>query len=650
MTVLERNWRCRAGRDRHRGAGRRRASSSARSRPAVRLAFGTPLEAVTPAQGGAAAAAGRSAGSPSTAVRSAEVRIDVVGVLLPAPRRRPRSSTCGGWPDGARARPRRGAASGVEGQVVEVQADLDARACRRSPWSGCPTRPWARRATGSGRRWSNAGCAWPHAADHGRTCRPAALPKARHRLRPGGRRRGAGRRRRRRPGARVADVVHVGELGLDGRVRPVRGVLPAVLAAAAPGSAAWSCPRRNAAEAALVPGVDVLGGAPPAPSSSRRSSGGRGGRERPAGVDDAGRRDGRRADEQGRSPARPAPTSSASPRPGAPLEVAAAGGHHLLLPGRPGAGKTMLAERLPGLLPRPRRGRGLEVTAVHSVAGMLAAGGRLVRAAAVRGPAPHRDRAALVGGGSGLARPGAVSLAHRGVLFLDEAPEFAAAALDALRQPLEPGRWSIAPGRRRGAVPGAVPAGAGGQPLPVRPGARARRGLHVHARCGPAALPGAALRPAARPGRPAGRGAAGHPRRAGEPTGGPETTAVVGGAGGARRGAAQRRRLTGSRVVSQRRGPGPVAARAAGARPVGARRDLDRALDAACSPSAATTGCCASRGRRPTSTVWAVPEPGPRRPAPCSCAAGSGVAALNQLPDVVRPGRRSDGAGSHGAA
>jgi magnesium chelatase family protein len=122
------------------------------------------------------------------------------------------------------------------------------------------------------------------------------------------------------------------------------------------------------------------------------------------------------------------------------LEVAAAGGHHVLLHGPPGGGKTMLAERLPTVLPALTRADALEVTAIHSVAGELPPGSPLVTRAPYRAPHHTSSAAAVVGGGSGVARPGAVSLAHRGVLFLDEAPEFGAGVLDALRQPLEQGR------------------------------------------------------------------------------------------------------------------------------------------------------------------------------------------------------------------
>lgn len=232
-------------------------------------------------------------------------------------------------------------------------------------------------------------------------------------------------------------VVVLGELGLDGTVRPVRGVLPMVAAAARAGHDRVIVPVENAAEAAVIPGVRVRAvdtlhrlvtfvtegsplleppqgapaAAPPVPDL----------------ADVAGQLLGRRA-----------------------LEVAAAGGHHLALLGPPGAGKTMLAERLPSVLPELDDDAAMEVTALHSIAGLIPPGGQLIRRPPFQAPHHTATVPALVGGGSGLARPGAVSLAHRGVLFLDEAPEFAKGALDALRQPLEHGRVRLA--RSRGAA------------------------------------------------------------------------------------------------------------------------------------------------------------------------------------------------------
>jgi magnesium chelatase family protein len=232
------------------------------------------------------------------------------------------------------------------------------------------------------------------------------------------------------PLAPLHGVVLLGELGLDGAVRPVRGVLPAVLAAARAGCLRVVVPAANVEEAALVPGVTVRGtdtlrrlidfvrgqGAlvEPAPAGPPQAPTG------PDLVDVVGQELGRRA-----------------------LELAAAGGHHLCLIGPPGAGKTMLAQRLPGILPPLGEAEALEVTAVHSVAGALPDGAPLIRRPPFQAPHHTASVSALVGGGSGVPRPGAVSLAHRGVLFLDEAPELSVRALEALRQPLEDGRVLI---------------------------------------------------------------------------------------------------------------------------------------------------------------------------------------------------------------
>ncbi|WP_275560947.1 YifB family Mg chelatase-like AAA ATPase [Streptomyces sp. 5-6(2022)] len=254
----------------------------------------------------------------------------------------------------------------------------------------------------------------------------------------------------------IADLMMIGELGLDGRVRPVRGVLPAVLAASEAGYRQVVVPEQTAAEAALVPGVSVLGVRSlrqliavltdePVPEEEEPQELGR---PDPmlAGltVPGAGMGTGVAA-VPGAGAGRPDLAEVAGQRAARiALEVAAAGGHHLFLSGPPGAGKTMLAERLPGLLPPLTQQEALEVTAVHSVAGVLPPGQPLVETPPYCAPHHSATMAALVGGGNGLPRPGAVSLAHRGVLFLDEAPEFSGKALDALRQPLESGHVVVA--------------------------------------------------------------------------------------------------------------------------------------------------------------------------------------------------------------
>ncbi|MET9959720.1 YifB family Mg chelatase-like AAA ATPase [Streptomyces sp. NPDC006326] len=345
---------------------------------------------------------------------------------------------------------------GVDGVVVEVQADLEPGVAAFT-LVGLPDKTLVESRDRVRAAVVNSGAAWPQKKlTVGLS--PASVPKA-----------GAGfdlavavavlgAAEVLDPGV-IADLVLIGELGLDGRVRPVRGILPAVLAAADAGYRHVVVPQQCAAEAMLVPDVSVLGvrslrqliavltdaavpeedlpeppgrpdpmqaglvvpGAGLGTGISRERAGEGGAPDFPDLADVAGQHSARRA-----------------------LEVAASGGHHLFLSGPPGAGKTMLAERLPWVMPPLTREDSLEVTAVHSVAGILPPGEPLV----ARPPycAPHHSATmqSLVGGGAGVPRPGAVSLAHRGVLFLDEAAEFSAKALDALRQPLESGHVVIA--------------------------------------------------------------------------------------------------------------------------------------------------------------------------------------------------------------
>ena len=228
----------------------------------------------------------------------------------------------------------------------------------------------------------------------------------------------------------ILDTMVLGELSLDGAIQPASGVLPVAARARREGARALLVPARNAPEAALVDGLRIVPvtdlndavaalNHPEAPRSvpaARPSS--------EAAVADL-------ADVRGQHLARRA------------LEIAAAGGHNLLMVGPPGAGKTMLARRLPGILPPLDSDESLEVTAIHSVAGLLLPGSGLMTTRPFRAPHHTVSTAALIGGGA-HPRPGEISLAHHGVLFLDELPEFSRTALDSMRQPLEEGSVVVA--------------------------------------------------------------------------------------------------------------------------------------------------------------------------------------------------------------
>ena len=390
----------------------------------------------------------------------------------------------------------------------------------------------------------------------------------------------------------LSHYVAVGELSLDGRIAPSPGVLLAAIHASSLDKG-LICPAAQGSEASWAGQLDVIA----APDllallahlkGTSLSAVPEAEAEPPDGGPDL-------AQVKGQEVAKRA------------LEIAAAGGHNLLMSGPPGAGKSLLAACLPGILPPLQPSEALEVSMVASVAGELG-GGKIRRRRPFRAPHHSASMPALVGGGLKV-RPGEISLAHLGVLFLDELPEFQRAVLDSLRQPLETGNVSVARANTPRDLPGARPAGRGDEPVPLRPSRRSR------ARVQPRAplrrrLPGARVRSAARPHRPA--------RRSARRLGGRPDLAPAG------------RR--------QRRGRAPGRRRRARCRPTASTGTVR-------GPTPRRTANCSTRWRRPTNPAGSC-SPTRRRQCACRRAASTACCASPGPSPISRAPSRSAGSTS----